>query len=82
MMPADVRNSSDKEWTKEETDYLFNLVQEYDTRWYIIHDRYSYPEGIPRTLEVRHLSLLAFHLPNHFIGSERQILQRLPKTCS
>lgn len=41
----------DKEWTKEETDYLFNVVQEYDTRWYIIHDRYSYPEGTPRTLE-------------------------------
>lgn len=40
------------EWTKEETDYLFKLVGEYDSRWYIIHDRYSYPDGVPRALEV------------------------------
>lgn len=43
---------SDKEWTKEETDYLFNLVRDFDSRWYIIHDRYEYPGGAPRSLEV------------------------------
>lgn len=43
----------DKEWTKEETDYLFDVVREYDLRWYIIHDRYDYSGGVPRALEVR-----------------------------
>jgi hypothetical protein len=44
----------DKEWTKEETDYLFNLVRDFDLRWYIIHDRYEYPGEPLRTLEVYH----------------------------
>jgi len=30
----------DPEWTKEETDYLFNLIHEYDCRFYIVTDRY------------------------------------------
>ncbi|KAJ7068454.1 hypothetical protein C8F01DRAFT_1118240 [Mycena amicta] len=40
-------------WTKEETDYLTKLVEEYDTRWYVIHDRYEYPrpEGGRRSIE-------------------------------
>ena len=42
----------DKEWTKEETDYLFFLAKDYDTRWYIIHDRYDFPDGKQRTMEV------------------------------
>lgn len=42
----------DPEWTKEETDYLFNLVREYDSRFYIVDDRYEYPGGPKRTLEV------------------------------
>jgi len=41
----------DKEWTKEETDYLFSVVRDFDLRWYIIHDRYEYPEGPSRSLE-------------------------------
>ncbi|CAL1700231.1 unnamed protein product [Somion occarium] len=41
----------DKEWTREETDYLFELVREYDQRFYIVGDRYDYPGGSPRTLE-------------------------------
>ncbi|EGO27874.1 hypothetical protein SERLADRAFT_447095 [Serpula lacrymans var. lacrymans S7.9] len=41
----------DKEWTKEETDYLFELVRDYDMRWYIIYDRYEYPDGTPRSME-------------------------------
>lgn len=38
-------------WTKEETDYLFSIVQEYDLRFYVIADRYNYPGGPPRTIE-------------------------------
>lgn len=30
------------DWTKEETDYLMNLVEEYSLRWPIIWDRYEY----------------------------------------
>ncbi|OJT07101.1 SWR1-complex protein 4 [Trametes pubescens] len=38
----------DQEWTKEETDYLFKLVREYDGRFYVVHDRYDYPHADPR----------------------------------
>ncbi|PCH40988.1 hypothetical protein WOLCODRAFT_137117 [Wolfiporia cocos MD-104 SS10] len=41
----------DKDWTKEETDYLFELVREYDSRFYIVHDRYEFPGGPQRSLE-------------------------------
>jgi hypothetical protein len=50
----------DKDWTKEETDYLFRVVQEYDSRWYIVHDRYDFPGGVPRLLDVR--SSLSFRI--------------------
>ena len=32
----------DEQWNKEETDYLFSMLNEYDMRWYIVHDRYDY----------------------------------------
>ncbi|KAH9965775.1 hypothetical protein BC827DRAFT_1179742 [Russula dissimulans] len=41
----------DSEWTKEETDYLFNLIREYDCRFYIVNDRYEFPGGPPRSME-------------------------------
>ncbi|TCD63966.1 swr complex subunit [Steccherinum ochraceum] len=41
----------DKEWTKEETDYLFELAREYDGRFYVIGDRYDFPNGSHRSLE-------------------------------
>jgi len=31
----------DENWTKAETDYLFELCQQYDLRFYIIHDRWD-----------------------------------------
>ncbi|KAJ5232328.1 hypothetical protein N7468_005284 [Penicillium chermesinum] len=31
-----------KDWSREETDYLVDLVQEYNLRWMIIADRYEY----------------------------------------
>ncbi|KAH8094905.1 hypothetical protein BXZ70DRAFT_1009849 [Cristinia sonorae] len=43
--------SVDKEWTKEETDYLFELVREYDGRFYVVGDRYEFPNGPQRSLE-------------------------------
>jgi DNA methyltransferase 1-associated protein 1 len=52
----------DKDWTKEETDYLFNVVPEYDLRWYVIHDRYDYPGGVPRALEVCTPSFRSAHV--------------------
>ena len=32
-------------WTKEETDYLLELVQDFDLRWPLIWDRYDYRES-------------------------------------
>lgn len=46
----------DSEWTKEETDYLFKVVQEYDSRWFVVYDRYEFPGGPTRSLEVNPLS--------------------------
>lgn len=31
-----------EEWSKEETDYLMSVVQEFDLRWPVIWDRYDY----------------------------------------
>ncbi|KAI0321956.1 hypothetical protein OF83DRAFT_1050227 [Amylostereum chailletii] len=41
----------DEAWSKGETDYLFQLVQDFDSRFFIIADRYDYPNGPPRTME-------------------------------
>jgi hypothetical protein len=43
---------ADPEWTREETDYLFNLIREYDSRFYIVNDRYDFPGGPLRSMEV------------------------------
>ncbi|KAG5297492.1 DNA methyltransferase 1-associated protein DMAP1 [Histoplasma ohiense] len=36
-------------WSREETDYLMDLVEEYDLRWVVIADRYEYPPNPPLT---------------------------------
>ncbi|KAF5387728.1 hypothetical protein D9615_000555 [Tricholomella constricta] len=41
----------DKEWSKEETDYLFKVARDYDVRWFVVYDRYDYPGGVPRTVD-------------------------------
>ena len=46
----------DPEWSKEETDYLFETIEDYDSRFLIVHDRYEFPGGVPRSLEVRVMS--------------------------
>jgi DNA methyltransferase 1-associated protein 1 len=51
VSPLPVSPFTDSEWTKEETDYLFRIVHEYDLRWYVIHDRYDYPDGPVRAIE-------------------------------
>lgn len=33
---------ADDDWTKEETDYLLDLIEEMDMRWFAIADRYLY----------------------------------------
>ena len=38
----------DVDWKKEETDYLFSLCKEFDLRWAVIYDRYTF--GKPRSL--------------------------------
>lgn len=46
---AQRESSGQQIWSFEEVDYLFQLCKQYDLRWFVIHDRYSY--GNPRTLE-------------------------------
>jgi DNA methyltransferase 1-associated protein 1 len=58
-------HSTDKEWNKEETDYLFRLAGEYDLRWYIIQDRYDRPDGTPRTVEARMQFLFDLYVLTH-----------------
>ncbi|KAJ5105468.1 hypothetical protein NUU61_002815 [Penicillium alfredii] len=36
------RHLRSDDWTREETDYLVDLVTEYDLRWVVIADRYDY----------------------------------------
>ncbi|KAG2495242.1 hypothetical protein HYH03_006515 [Edaphochlamys debaryana] len=40
-------------WTKEETDYLYDLCEQFDLRWHVIFDRYEWPQAPPpgRSLE-------------------------------
>jgi DNA methyltransferase 1-associated protein 1 len=37
-----------EDWSREETDYLMDLVQEYDLRWPVIWDRYEYEPPTPQ----------------------------------
>ncbi|KAL5487600.1 SWC4 [Sanghuangporus weigelae] len=56
-------------WTKEETDYLFNIVQEYDLRFYVIADRYIFPGGPPRSVE---------DLKDRYYGVCRRLIRNRP----
>ncbi|KAI1371997.1 hypothetical protein F4677DRAFT_276711 [Hypoxylon crocopeplum] len=40
-------NLTSKDWTKDETDYLFGLVKALDLRWPLIWDRYEYQPKLP-----------------------------------
>lgn len=39
------------DWSREETDYLMDLVEEYDLRWVVIADRYDYQPPQPSEAE-------------------------------
>ncbi len=43
--------AADSSWTREETDYLLDLVESLDVRWLAITDRYSFPGGRDRSME-------------------------------
>ncbi|KAK3170914.1 hypothetical protein OEA41_002998 [Lepraria neglecta] len=43
-----------EDWSKEETDYLVDLATEFDLRWIIIIDRYSYTPTSPPPNILRH----------------------------
>jgi DNA methyltransferase 1-associated protein 1 len=45
---------ADPGWSKEETDYLFDLIREYNFQFYIVADRYEFPGGPLRSMEVRY----------------------------
>lgn len=41
----------DPDWSREETDYLFDLSRKYDLRFIIIWDRYEFPDAKARSVE-------------------------------
>ncbi|KAI5855053.1 hypothetical protein GGS23DRAFT_619027 [Durotheca rogersii] len=43
-------NLTSREWTKDETDYLFDLARDFDLRWPLIWDRYEYEPKLPDNL--------------------------------
>jgi len=40
-------NLKNEDWTKDETDYLLQVVQDFDLRWPLIWDRYDYQPPAP-----------------------------------
>ncbi|KAI1773509.1 hypothetical protein F4818DRAFT_422813 [Hypoxylon cercidicola] len=40
-------NLTSRDWTKDETDYLFRMVRDFDLRWPLIWDRYEYQPKLP-----------------------------------
>ena len=42
----------DSDWSKDETDYLFQLCRRFDLRFPVIEDRYSFEDKF-RTMEVK-----------------------------
>ncbi|CAH1767063.1 5148_t:CDS:2, partial [Entrophospora sp. SA101] len=58
----------DKDWSKEETDYLFDMCKKYDLRFIVIHDRYDFPNKT-RTIE---------DLKDRYYSACKKILQIRP----
>ncbi|RMZ78863.1 hypothetical protein DV738_g3664, partial [Chaetothyriales sp. CBS 135597] len=62
------RNFKSDQWTKEETDYLIQLCEDFDLRWILIADRYDprqiagqkdYPDRTMEQLKARYYSIAA-----------------------
>lgn len=52
------------EWTKDETDYLMQLVKDFDLRWPLIWDRYEYsPKPPPEDVEMNGANTAVVPLP-------------------
>ncbi|KAJ5915140.1 hypothetical protein N7454_011252 [Penicillium verhagenii] len=49
------RSLKHNDWDREETDYLMDLVHEYDLRWMIIADRYDYQPRVNSEADVNAL---------------------------
>uniref|UniRef100_A0A7E4ZUX3 Myb-like domain-containing protein n=1 Tax=Panagrellus redivivus TaxID=6233 RepID=A0A7E4ZUX3_PANRE len=47
----DVSEVGESDWSKEETDYLVKLADEYHLTWPVIADRYDFPNGPKRSLD-------------------------------
>ncbi|KAK6512246.1 swr complex subunit [Arthrobotrys musiformis] len=41
----------DDDWSRQETDYLFKLIKDYDLRWVVVADRYEFAGKEDRTME-------------------------------
>ncbi|EED23808.1 DNA methyltransferase 1-associated protein DMAP1 [Talaromyces stipitatus ATCC 10500] len=52
------RHLQSDDWSREETDYLMNLVEEYDLRWVIIADRYDFQPEISENTEANATALV------------------------
>ncbi|KZP00204.1 hypothetical protein CALVIDRAFT_560796 [Calocera viscosa TUFC12733] len=64
-------SKEDAPWTKEDTDYLFRLVREYDQRFIVVVDRWAPPSGIDRPIE---------ELKGRYYAVSRSVLEkRLPE---
>lgn len=68
----------DPDWSKEETDYLFQMVKEYDARFFVIDDRYQFPGGPPRNIQVRPPVAAALRSLKSGPGPQSKILWHLP----
>lgn len=51
------------EWTKDETDYLMQLVKDFDIRWPLIWDRYEYSPKPPEDAEMNGANTAVVPLP-------------------
>ncbi|CAE6505686.1 unnamed protein product [Rhizoctonia solani] len=60
---------TDPDWSREETDYLFQVAREHDVRFFVMHDRYDFPGGKERTLE---------DLKHRYYGVCRKLLRSRP----
>ncbi|KAJ1308988.1 hypothetical protein OPQ81_004670 [Rhizoctonia solani] len=63
------KHLQDPDWSREETDYLFQIAREYDVRFFVMHDRYDFPGGKERTLE---------DLKHRYYGVCRKLLRHRP----
>ncbi|OKL59186.1 SWR1-complex protein 4 [Talaromyces atroroseus] len=52
------RHLQSDDWTRDETDYLMDLVEEYDLRWVIIADRYDYQSEVSENSEANATALV------------------------